>query len=71
MSYRIDHDKCTLCALCVDECWESAIVHTTNFDLTITPVSKTSEIVEIDPRLCTGCGVCVDSCPEGAIEEER
>lgn len=71
MSYQIDQDKCVLCGLCVGECWEDAIVHTTDYDLTTKPVSVTREIVEIDKRLCIGCGVCVDACPEGAIEEGK
>jgi uncharacterized Fe-S center protein len=50
----IDHEKCTMCALCVESCPEAAI--------------KKGNRIEIDYTKCVGCERCVRSCPSGAME---
>jgi len=54
---RVDIEKCTGCATCVNTCPFSAIIIKDN----------KAFITEA----CTLCGACVESCPESAIIDER
>ena len=53
MAAKVDKDKCTGCATCVDSCPVDAI--------------KVQETADIDENECIDCGTCVDECPEEAI----
>lgn len=57
MLIRIDIEKCTGCASCVNVCPFSAIVLK----------DEKAFITEA----CTLCGACIESCPENAIIDER
>lgn len=57
MLIRVDIEKCTGCATCVNTCPFSAIIIKDN----------KAFITEA----CTLCGACVESCPESAIIDER
>lgn len=58
----IDHEKCTLCEICINICPMEAI-HLTNTDV--------SRKVNIDYDLCIGCGVCASNCPQEALLLEK
>lgn len=53
---RIDKNRCTLCAMCVEVCQFHALV-------------KVGKTIMVFPQLCHGCGSCTWNCPENAIEE--
>jgi MinD superfamily P-loop ATPase len=55
MSYKIDSNKCSACANCMDVCPMEAIA------------SNDGGKYLIDPEICTDCGSCADICPEEAI----
>ncbi len=57
MAININHEKCTLCGLCIEVCPFSAI-------------SVVDDKITIDEK-CTLCGLCVKECPEGALENEE
>jgi MinD superfamily P-loop ATPase len=52
---RIDEERCTCCALCVQVCETGAIALG----------DKGAELSH--PEDCGGCALCEDVCPEGAI----
>jgi electron transfer flavoprotein alpha subunit/NAD-dependent dihydropyrimidine dehydrogenase PreA subunit len=54
MALVIDHEVCTMCARCVEECPYGALD------------ASGERLVVRDT--CTLCGACVDACPAGAIE---
>ncbi|MHA1605249.1 MAG: ATP-binding protein [Candidatus Freyarchaeota archaeon] len=56
ITIKIDHDKCTGCGTCVDDCPVDV------FEL----VNEKSEAVRVED--CTECCTCVEGCPEEAIE---
>jgi len=52
---RVDHDKCTLCELCVEAA----------------PCPTISKLIDPTARVvpdCTSCGECLSACEEGAIK---
>jgi ferredoxin len=57
MPVEVDHEKCTGCESCVEECPSEAI-------------SVVDEKAVVDADACVECGVCVDACPEEAISME-
>ncbi|TFG17958.1 MAG: 4Fe-4S dicluster domain-containing protein [Promethearchaeota archaeon] len=59
---QIDHEKCTLCEICINICPMEAI-HLTNTDA--------SRKLNIDYDLCIGCGVCASNCPQEALLLEK
>jgi ferredoxin len=54
MAAKVDKEKCTGCAICVDECPVEAI-------------KLVDEKAIVDEDACTECGQCVDACPNEAI----
>ena len=52
----VDHDRCTFCGLCSEECRFNAL-------------AVTADKVLVFPSLCHGCGACYYICPEDAITE--
>ncbi len=57
MLIRINIEKCTGCATCVNVCPFGAII-----------IKEDKAFIT---EACTLCGACVESCPEGAIVDER
>uniref|UniRef100_A0A7C4ENG9 Electron transfer flavoprotein subunit alpha n=1 Tax=Thermodesulfovibrio aggregans TaxID=86166 RepID=A0A7C4ENG9_9BACT len=57
MLIRVDIEKCTGCATCVNTCPFSAII-----------IKDDKAFIT---EACTLCGACVESCPESAIIDER
>jgi ferredoxin len=53
----IDHELCTGCGICVDDCVVGAIYMDGNFAL-------------INERECIRCGICHDACPNGAVRHD-
>ncbi|MCP4754209.1 MAG: 4Fe-4S dicluster domain-containing protein [Proteobacteria bacterium] len=51
---RIDHDRCTLCELCIDVC--------VRYNL-----RKSDDVIEVVSDMCNRCGHCKSVCPENAI----
>jgi len=56
---EIDHEKCKLCGICVQNCPEHALL--------MIPERK----IVLMPQLCSGCGVCKLVCPFNAIKESK
>jgi len=56
---KINHERCKLCGLCVQNCPEHALLMIPGRNLVLMP------------QLCSGCGVCKLVCPFNAIEESR
>ena len=56
LTIEIDHEKCTGCGNCVDECPSDV------FEL----IEEKSACIAIDD--CVECCACVEACPEGAIK---
>jgi MinD superfamily P-loop ATPase len=56
-SYKavVNHEKCTLCGLCIDHCRFNAI-------------SMLNNQISISETACDGCFLCTRICPEQAIE---
>ncbi|MGI6595669.1 MAG: electron transfer flavoprotein subunit alpha [Elusimicrobia bacterium] len=54
---KINHEKCTLCKLCIDACPFGAI-------------EIRDEKLFINEN-CNLCGICVKTCPEGALSKEE
>ncbi len=54
LEIQTDHQKCTLCETCVDDCFMNALS------------IKNGKIVRNDSE-CKGCGLCVSRCPEKAV----
>ena len=62
IEYRINPDKCTMCAACKSACKHAAIFgEKKKFWLSGYPD------FEIRQKKCTRCGECIKVCPEGAI----
>lgn len=66
--FRLDHNRCILCARCVRVCDEIEGAHT--WDLM--GGSDCLVITDLlspwgDSETCTGCGKCVQVCPTGAL----
>ena len=57
MAAKVDLEKCTGCASCVDSCPSEAI-------------KMQDEKAVVDAGSCVDCAVCVDECPLEAIEME-
>jgi UDP-glucose 4-epimerase len=57
LAIRVDHDRCTQCGVCIDECFIGAYT------------MQDAEIVH-DLSRCKGCGRCVAVCPEDALLAE-
>jgi len=57
VSAKVDAEKCTGCAECVEVCSAGAI-------------SFNEGVAVIDQEVCTGCGSCVEECPTDAISLE-
>ena len=57
MAAKVDEEKCTGCASCVDSCPSEAI-------------KMQDEKAVVDAGSCVDCAVCVDECPLEAIEME-
>lgn len=56
--HYINHNICTKCGVCIEECPEAAIE----------VIEKDGEELHvINQEKCTQCGVCIEICPEGAI----
>jgi ferredoxin len=55
MAAKVDKEKCTGCAICVDECPVEAI-------------KLVDDKAVVDEDACTECGQCVDACPNEAIK---
>ena len=53
MPIKIDEEKCTGCAICVDVCPVEAIT--------------VDQVAHIDTETCIECGACVDECPNDAL----
>lgn len=56
MTPVIDHEKCTLCNICVETCQFNAL-------------ANTGKKILVFEDLCHGCGACSLACPEEAISE--
>lgn len=54
---EVDHEKCILCGICVDNCQFKALSISGN--------------LLCDADLCMGCGVCVEHCAQGALSLMR
>jgi UDP-glucose 4-epimerase len=57
LHFTIDHERCSGCGVCVDECFMGALS------------LSDGKIVKNEIK-CKGCGRCVDLCPEGALGME-
>ena len=57
MAVKIDLEKCTGCASCVDVCPVEAI-------------TTENDKAKVDAESCVDCGTCVEECPEEAISME-
>ena len=57
MSIKVNEEKCTGCATCVDVCPVEAIT--------------VNEVAHIDVEECIDCEACVDECPEDALSVEE
>jgi ferredoxin len=53
-SVRLDPDKCSLCGLCLENCYPGALL-------------LNNGKMEYRREVCFGCGLCVDVCPENAV----
>jgi len=56
---RVLPEKCSGCALCVDNCAFKAIAMVS---------SSSGEVAEVQAQKCMGCGLCALACPEDAIK---
>jgi len=54
----VDHELCSGCGMCVDECPGGAI-------------AMIDDVAEIDMSGCIRCGVCHDLCPVDAVKHDR
>ena len=54
MAAKVDPEKCSACAICVDACPVEAI-------------SMDGEVAVVDEQACTACGLCANECPNDAI----
>ena len=54
----IDHKKCTLCGICIDECKTHALA------------VQDEQIIIAQPDLCNYCADCEGVCAQGAIRVE-
>ncbi|MBD3404988.1 MAG: 4Fe-4S dicluster domain-containing protein [Candidatus Lokiarchaeota archaeon] len=52
----IDHEKCTVCGLCVKSCVYGAIT-----------ADREQKILHIDSEACEACGMCISVCPYFAL----
>lgn len=55
----IDHEKCTVCGLCVKSCVYDAIT-----------ANKEDGILQINSEDCQACGMCISVCPFAALGYE-
>jgi ferredoxin len=57
MATRVDTNKCTGCALCVEVCPVDAI-------------KIEDDKAQVDEGTCIDCGACAEECPNDAISTE-
>lgn len=55
VSVEVDHEKCSMCGLCIEYC--PAFVFTI----------KENKVLETDSSKCVECYGCIPLCPRGAI----
>ena len=61
---RVDPDKCTGAAKCVEVCVYQKAISLVEFEAG----GETRRRAHVNPALCSGCGMCVGVCPSGAIQ---